>query len=280
MQRANGDDYSLTQKLGVGGFADVHLAVDHRDGNMVALKRFCKRSENKIKNHYHQEIKVANLINHDGIAKTFGFFESSHHYWLVMEFVEGIELIQLMELRKFGPLYEQDARNISVQIVNALLHAHNNGVAHLDLKLDNILIDSKMKTKIIDWGLSVCENPNRCYKLCGSLEYVAPEVFNKVENDPYDAYQADVFSLGTIFFSLLVGKFPFKRLALQSMRKGFAFGGLVLPDKLSEGAKDLLRKMLDTDPKTRITLKGVQNHPWITTVPLVTSNGLNARLVC
>jgi len=266
MERTNGEYYSMERKLGQGVFGDCHLARDTRDGSFVALKRIFKRPEkmDSLRNSFYQEIRSGKLLNQcNGIAQLKGFFESSRHFWLVLEYVEGIELISHLVERDYEPFTEDEALPIFVQILSAVSLAHSNKVAHLDLKLDNVLIDKEMKIKLIDWGLSVSDNADKCFKLCGSPEYAAPEIWNRLPDVPYDAFKADMFSLGVILYALLYGRFPYGKQALQLMRKGFAVGQIDLPGDMSHDVKDLLKGMLHPNPSKRYSLTDVEKHAWL-----------------
>lgn len=263
----NGQDFLLDTKLGEGVFGDVHIAHDLVRGGVVALKRICKYNSavsSDIRASYLQEIRCGELLTHFGIAKVIGHFETTKHYWLVMEFVNGMELITLLQNRKFEPLSEELTKRILGQVVNALAYAHRMGCAHLDVKLDNILVDAKGNTKLIDWGLSTCDDPVHCFKYCGSLEYSAPEIFQTSGRCAYNAYQADSFSLGVVLYALLCGKFPFNKQELQSMRKG----EIVQPadineENITQQAKDLIKSLLNPDPTHRMNIQQLEKDPWL-----------------
>jgi len=268
MERLSGDDYLLEKKLGEGHFAEVLLGRCKKNGSLIALKRIGKNKENPTvnKDSFRQEIKTATFLkNHPGVAKVLGHFETTRHYWLVMEFVEGMDLVKLMEQRDYRPISEKDCIPIFRQVVDALSYSHSKGVAHLDIKLDNILLQPDGTTKIIDWGLSCSEEPLLCKKVCGSPEYGAPELWNRNEDVHYNAFQSDVFSLGVTLYCLLVGQFPFDERTLYLMRNGFETDGYTIPTNvnLSLDAIDLLDCMFSPNPMDRITLKEIKNHPWL-----------------
>jgi len=263
----NGQDFILDSKLGEGVFGDVHIAHDLVRGGLVALKRIWKYNSavsSDIRASYLQEIRCGELLTHNGIAKVMGHFETTKHFWLVMELVDGMELISLLENRKFQPLSETLTKQIFAQVVRAVAYAHRKGCAHLDLKLDNILVDAKGTAKVIDWGLSTSEDPTHCYKFCGSLEYSAPEIFQSSGTSYYDAFQADSFSMGVVLYALLCGQFPFNKQMLQSMRKG----NIVQPPPLnqhniSQQAKHLITALLHPNPSLRMTLQQLEKDSWL-----------------
>jgi serine/threonine protein kinase len=269
MEPMNGEDFFLEKKIGEGMFGEVHLARYVRDGSPVAMKRIGKLNQNvnsNIRESFLQEIKSGSLLNHRGIVQTKGFFESSKHFWIVMELIEGEELISFLEKRRYRPLSEEETKKVFGQIVSSVAFAHRRGVAHLDLKLDNILMDSEFKTKIIDWGLSTTEDPKNCTKYCGSPEYAAPEIWRRKSiYNTYDAFLADSFSLGVILFALLFGRFPFNRKALGMMRRGYDVGELQFLDgiEVSEEAKNLCKRLLDVNPETRMRVDELEDQSWL-----------------
>jgi len=144
-------------------------------------------------------------------------------------------------------------------------------VAHRDIKLDNILLDSKGNTKIIDFGLASMDEDevHGCRNFVGSPEYVAPEI---IQRKPYSGYKADVYSLGMVLYCMLFGQFPFipeKR--FESILNGEEHPVLEWPDQLlkfptfsvSKTARDLLSQMLEVDPSKRISMEQLSKHNWL-----------------
>jgi len=269
MERMSGTDFVIDKRLGEGCFGDVHSARCVKDGSFVALKRLWKtnqKANQDIRASFQQEIQCGHLLsNHAGIARILGYFESSRHYWLVMELVDGVELLTLMENRQYTPLPEPLVKYIFAQVVSALAYAHRQGVAHLDIKLDNVMVTPSGFCKIIDWGLSTNDDPKHCYKLCGSLEYTAPEIFNRPSIQSfYNAFIADSFSMGVLLYTMLFGKFPFSKEVLQMMRRGDPVH-LEFPqdDDVSSDAKNALRRLLEPNPRARMTVQELEKDPWL-----------------
>jgi len=267
MERSQEDDFSVERKIGGGEFGEVFLARHARTGQLVALKRMWKNSRTtiKIRESFFQEVKASKILQNDcGVVRLLEYLETEKYFLLVTEYFDGMELFKLLETRKFQPLAEEGAKSIFGQILDTILNAHRKGMTHMDIKLDNILIDRNKRTKIIDWGLCVTESPEKCIKFCGSLEYAAPEIWSRPSNSTtYSAYKADVFSLGVVLYALLVGRFPFSMSALDLMRKGQPVP-IPLEDKttIGDNCKQLLRGMLEANPAKRLSLLEVQNHAW------------------
>jgi serine/threonine protein kinase len=265
--RLNGEDFQIEKSIGEGVFGIVALAKDKRTNERVALKRIDKVNDKVnlcTRESWNQEIMSGSLlVEHEGVAQLKGYFETSRHFWLVLELVQGVSLLQLLEDRRYHPLEDFQAKNLFAQILSAVSYSHSRSVAHLDLKLENVLVDRDWRTKVIDWGLSTTD-PINCFKLCGTPEYAAPEMWTRSKSVPFDARAADVFSLGVMLYALLVGRFPFTSCELSAMRRGQEVPALNLDSVgLSENAKDLLLAMLRSNPEGRITAEEILKHPWL-----------------
>jgi len=264
--RLNGEDFQIEESIGEGVFGIVALAKDKRTNERVALKRMDKINHQvnmSTRDSWNQEIKSGSLlVEHEGIARLKGYFETSRHFWLVLELVKGVSLYQLLEDRGYAPLEEFQAKDLFIQLVSAISYSHSRSIAHLDLKLENVLITDDMRTKVIDWGLSTTD-PTNCFKICGTPEYAAPEMWTRSKCVPFDGRSADIFSMGVLLFALLYGRFPFPSSSLTAMRRGEGFD---LPDmdnaRVSESARDLVLAMLDPSPSRRITMEEILKHEW------------------
>jgi len=184
----------------------------------------------------------------------------------------------------FAPLFEDEAKRMFKQIMDGLDHSHKHGVAHRDIKLENILIDSHQNIKLIDFGLSVyvdspalkSDKMDLCDYVCahheddqilstdfvGSDNFVAPEI---LKHQPYCPFKSDVWSAGVVLFCLLYGKFPWNHDArVDVLKRTGVHPKLTLPHShVSDSAKNLLVNMLQLDPKQRISLKDVMNSEWL-----------------
>jgi serine/threonine protein kinase len=185
-----------------------------------------------------------------------------------------------MEMRSFGQLQEKLARKIFQDISSAIQYCHQKGIAHRDLKLENILIDpTTYRVKLIDFGLCSFEKEDSagCVDVCGSLDYIAPEVLTE---QPYSAKTSDMWSLGVILYSLLFATFPFsteERMDALLPPEGqdkrphpeaeFPRTGTV-----SRDAQDLCAKLLSVDPTCRISIERAMQHPWMTATDVGIAN--------
>jgi len=199
--------YLLTHTLGVGLFGEVFLASSCNAPGHFALKRINKLSSRYNKYRVQNEVQAGELLSHDGIVKFLHYFEKTKHFCLVFELIEGLSLIEVMEERNFEPFEERMTCSIVGQLVAALAYCHSKGVAHRDIKLDNILLTESGTAKLIDFGLCELDAEKKlCNDAVGSIEYCAPEV---LQGRRYSAFKADVWSCGVVAFALLFGEFPF-----------------------------------------------------------------------
>lgn len=211
------------------------------------------------------EEKAGEVLQKKGICKFKEAFEDERYKYIVMEYVKGEDLWEFMKNRRWKALCEKDARSIFRQIVKTVKYCHEHGVAHKDIKLENIMIDKKHHTTLIDFGFcEFCCPTNLSKRFDGTLDYMPPEELLHI---PFDPYKADVFALGVLLYVLLTGTFPFEwRERYESMSKGEIpqldmYSHEVV--HLSECVKDLLTKMLEPVPADRITVDDCLHHHWM-----------------
>ncbi|CAB4024954.1 maternal embryonic leucine zipper kinase, partial [Paramuricea clavata] len=158
---------------------------------------------------------------------------------------------------------EKEARHFLRQIVAAVGYMHEKGYAHRDLKPENLLLDENQDIKLIDFGLVGKPEGGMSQQLetcCGSPAYAAPELISGV---PYFGNEADLWSLGVLLYALLCGFLPFDDDNTYNLYKSIQKGEYEIPDFLSKGSISLIGKLLQTDPKQRLTVKQLFMHPWL-----------------
>ncbi|KAL7068193.1 putative calcium-dependent protein kinase [Cryptosporidium serpentis] len=257
--------YQRVKKLGSGAYGEVLLCTDKTTGAERAIKIIRKSSVNAPANStLLEEVAVVKLLDHPNIMTLHDFFEDKRNYYLVMECYKGGELFdEIIHRLKFN---EVDAAIIIRQVLSGVTYLHNHKIVHRDLKPENLLLESKEKDaliKIVDFGLSVVfDHQKKMKDRLGTAYYIAPEVLRK----KYDE-KCDVWSIGVILFILLSGYPPFggqtDQEILRKVERGkYSFDS---PEwkNVSEGAKDLVRQMLQYDPQKRITAQQALEHPWI-----------------
>ncbi|EFJ49603.1 hypothetical protein VOLCADRAFT_42482, partial [Volvox carteri f. nagariensis] len=263
--------YSVGKVIGEGGFCQVRLAVHHLSQRKVAVKVIdrSKLSDPNEAKRMQREIRVMKHLSHQCVIKLFEVVESPRHLFLVMEHAPAGSLLDYVRARKRLP--EADACVFFQQIVSSLEYCHSREVVHRDIKLENILLDTDQRMKLIDFGLSAFFVPGKRLRVhCGSPSYAAPEI---VARKAYEGPPVDVWSLGVVLFAMVAGYLPFHASGgnKQLCNKIIA-GQYTAPDWLSSSMKDLLSKMLTTDPEKRITFP---QHSWVRNGPQWRERGVN-----
>ncbi|EGC38640.1 hypothetical protein DICPUDRAFT_96852 [Dictyostelium purpureum] len=253
------DDFDIGKLLGMGRFGHVYLAREKKSQFIVALKVLFKYQlqTHNIEHQLRREIEIQSHLRHPNILRLFGYFYDEKRVFLIIEFAKGGECFK--ELQKVGSFNEMTAATYTLQIADALRYCHSKHVIHRDIKPENLLIGINGEIKIADFGWSVHAPNTKRNTFCGTLEYLPPEV---VENKGYDQ-TADVWSLGILIYEFLVGHSPFASDEEQRIFNNIKENEVHYPSAISTDAKDLISKLLISDPHQRISLKDVINHPWI-----------------
>eukprot|EP00039_Didymoeca_costata_P032933 m.39939 g.39939 ORF g.39939 m.39939 type:complete len:510 (-) comp9611_c0_seq1:1400-2929(-) len=252
--------YGLTDKLGTGSFGEVFKAEHQITGHKVAVKIVNREKvrhlemETKIK----REIQILKLFRHPHIIKLFQVITSPTDIFMMMEYVSGGELFDYILER--GKLVEPEARKLFQQIISGVEYCHRHMVVHRDLKPENLLLDAENNVKIADFGLSnIMRDGDFLKTSCGSPNYAAPEVISGML---YAGPEVDVWSCGVILYVLLCGKLPFDDDYVPHLFKKIRDGIFTLPEHLSDGARDLVSRMLQVNPLQRLTIAQIRSHPW------------------
>ncbi|KAL7595342.1 hypothetical protein Lser_V15G28415 [Lactuca serriola] len=259
--------YNLGRELGRGEFGVTYLCTDLGTGERLACKSISKRKLRTTVDidDVRREVEIMkHLPKHPNIVTMRDTYEDNDAVHIVMELCEGGELFDRIVAR--GRYTERAAASIMRRIVEIVQMCHSHGVMHRDLKPENFLFGNKKETaplKAIDFGLSVFFKPGEVFnEIVGSPYYMAPEVLKRNYGP-----EVDVWSSGVILYILLCGVPPFwaeteQGVAQAIIRSVINFKRDPWP-KVSDNAKDLVKKMLDPDQKRRLTAQQVLDHPWL-----------------
>ena len=254
--------YNVVKTLGEGSFGKVKLAIHQSTGQKVALKIISRRKlvTRDMAGRIEREIQYLQLLRHPHIIKLYTVITMPGEIVMVLEYAGG-ELFDYIVHN--GKMAEDKARKFFQQIVCAVEYCHRHKIVHRDLKPENLLLDDQLNVKIADFGLSnIMTDGNFLKTSCGSPNYAAPEV---ISGKLYAGPEVDVWSCGVILYVLLVGRLPFDDEYIPSLFKKIAQGNYHVPSYLSSGAVRLIRKMLQTNPMSRITIQEIRQDPWFTT---------------
>ncbi|KAL8095419.1 hypothetical protein AgCh_036757 [Apium graveolens] len=259
--------YELGNELGRGEFGVTYVCTDKSTGEVYACKSISKkklRTRVDVEDVRREVEIMKHLPKHTNIVSLKDTYEDDKAVHLVMELCEGGELFDRIVAR--GHYTERAAAGVTRTIIEIILMCHKHGVMHRDLKPENFLFANKKETaalKTIDFGLSVFFKPGETFnEIVGSPYYMAPEVLKRNYGP-----EIDVWSAGVILYILLCGVPPFwaeteQGVAQAIIRSVVDFKRDPWP-KVSDSAKDLVKKMLNPDPKKRLTAQEVLDHPWI-----------------
>jgi len=264
------------KKLGSGAYSTVFAATDKKTKEDVAVKKITKAN---LQPHDHDALKnevdiLHGVKDHANILGFIEYFEDSEHYYLITEQITGGELFdRICEKETYT---EAEARKLIQVLVQTLAFLHSKSIAHRDLKPENLLMKApKEDTEIVlaDFGFAVrCKGKN-LVQVCGTPDYVAPEV---IKHEAYD-YKCDIWSAGVIAYILLGGYAPFQARNPDDRDELFRVikkGRVVFHEKywqhVSEDAKDCIRQMLLLDPDERTSAAALLNHAWFRAAALET----------
>ncbi|KAG7582314.1 Protein kinase-like domain superfamily [Arabidopsis suecica] len=255
--------YELGRTLGEGNFGKVKFAKDTVSGQSVAVKIIDKSriADLNFSLQIKREIRTLKMLKHPHIVRLHEVLASKTKINMVMELVTGGELFD--RIVSNGKLTEIDGRKMFQQLIDGISYCHSKGVFHRDLKLENVLLDAKGHIKITDFGLSALPQHFRddglLHTTCGSPNYVAPEV---LANRGYDGAASDIWSCGVILYVILTGCLPFDDRNLAVLYQKICKGDPPIPRWLSPGARTMIKRMLDPNPVTRITVVGIKASEW------------------
>ncbi|XP_071808435.1 maternal embryonic leucine zipper kinase-like isoform X2 [Asterias amurensis] len=253
--------YHLKETVGSGGFAKVKLATHIVTGEKVAVKIMDKRALGADLPRVKTEIMAMKELVHQHICTLYEVVETKHKIFMVIEYCPGGELFDYIVAK--DRLKESEARKFFRQILSAVAYIHDKGYAHRDLKPENLLLDDEQNLKLIDFGLAARPKGGLDQQLetcCGSPAYAAPEL---VSGKQYLGPEADIWSMGVLLYALLCGFLPFDDDHVATLYKKILKGEYEEPRWLSDSSCDLLKHMLQVNPKKRIRMDNLLHHSWI-----------------
>lgn len=223
MNKMISDRYMIVTSLGEGGMADVYLAIDTILNREVAIKilRGELSSDPVTLLRFQREANAASKLNHPNVVDVYDVGESEGRHFIVMEYVRGRTLKQLISQR--GALDKKEAVDIMMQLTSAVQHAHENHIIHRDIKPQNVLVKDDGTVKITDFGIALAHDAVQLTQndaVLGSAHYLAPET---TRGEPA-TNQIDIYALGIVFYELLSGSVPFKgenpvQIAMKHLRE-------------------------------------------------------------
>lgn len=252
-------NFEIGRPLGRGKFGDVYLARERKTKFIIALKVIKKKQLLKagLEHQLRREVEIQSHLRHKHILRMYGYFFDEQRIFIMLEYAPGGELYKHLTNR--GHFSEQTTAKYIADLALALDYCHEKHVIHRDIKPENLLIGCKGDVKIADFGWSVHAPTSRRTTLCGTLDYLPPEMVEGREHDQ----TADVWSLGVLTYEFLVGSPPFEAEGHKQTYRRIARVDLKFPSIVPEGAQDLIRKLLVKVQAQRMRLSDLPKHPWI-----------------
>jgi aurora kinase len=231
--------FEIGKTLGKGNFGQVYLVRHRITGSVYALKVLIKSEiyQRKIEKQIQREIEIQRQLRHPKILKLYGHFHDSKRIFLILEFAGKGELYK--HLRKEKKFAEWKAAYYIAQIVTGLKYLHKKRVIHRDIKPENILLGINGEIKISDFGLSIRAVNNRRKTVCGTLDYLPPEM---LKLKPSYSEKIDLWSLGVLTYEFLVGEAPFEDDLIKTKQR-ILRTEMTIPDFVSLEAQDLIKKV-------------------------------------
>ena len=259
-------DYVFIQELGKGSYAVVKLAIYKPTKEKFAIKIYNKQKlSNSQKNNYiKNEIAVLRDLNNPNIMKLYKVIHTQHYLYLVMEYIDGISLLDVIQNDPKRRITESRCKKLFYQIVKAIAYCQSKNICHRDIKLENILVQKNDIIKIIDFGFAIkCDKNQSQRLLCGTLCYMPPEIVNREE---YNPFYSDIWSLGVLLYAMLFGIFPFRGNNDEIIMDLINENNLIFPENegiiVSEDVKNLLKRIFVTDPCKRLKPDEILEHRW------------------
>ena len=249
--------YKVGRFLGKGGFAKCYELICQDNNKIFAAKMIAKNSlkTDRQKQKLVTEIKIHKSCHYPNIVAFEHNFEDTDNVYILLELCQNQTLNEIHIRRK--TLTELEVQCYVIQLIKALQYLHSHRIIHRDLKLGNLFLNDKMELKVGDFGLAtkLDYDGERKKTVCGTPNYIAPEVISRTGH----SYAVDIWAVGIIIFTLLVGKPPFETRDVKTTYGKIKAADYSFPEhcKISKVAKNLIKKILVVDPKSRPSLKDI-----------------------
>ena len=248
------DRYQVIRSIGEGGMANVYLAYDTILDRNVAVKvlRGDLATDEKFVRRFQREAMSASALSHPNIVEMYDVGEDDGNYFIVMEYIDGKTLKNL--IKKRGALTVVEVVDIMLQLTSAISCAHDSYIIHRDIKPQNVMILDDGRVKITDFGIAIASNASELTQtnsVMGSVHYLPPEQANGAGATA----KSDIYSLGILMFELLTGKLPFKgenavEIALKQMKEQIPSVCAINPE-IPQSIENVILKACAKNPKNR-----------------------------
>ncbi|GAA5797889.1 hypothetical protein HPULCUR_003285 [Helicostylum pulchrum] len=266
--------------VGKGAGGSVRLIRRSTDNKTFAVKQFRKRSPNEPEKEYVKKVTaefcIGSTLHHANIIETLDIIQEGQNFYEIMEFAPN----DLFNIVMSGKMSREEVACCWRQLLSGVHYMQQMGLAHRDLKLDNMVLDERGIVKIIDFGCAVVNkypHETRVHKskgICGSDPYIAPEQFTEPD---YDARLTDLWSCAIVFICMSIRRFPWR---LPRPEKDQSYKNFITPSSLGADklfkmlpreSRSIIGRILNPNPAERCTLEDVLNDEWVKSIPMCTS---------
>ncbi|KAL3282287.1 hypothetical protein HHI36_005475 [Cryptolaemus montrouzieri] len=255
------NDFELGNRLGRGKFGRVFLAREKKTGYLVALKTLLKKElvKGRVETQILREIEIQSHLKHPNILQLLCWFHDDYRIYMALEYAGQGELYTHLQKAPGGHFDEYLSAKYTYQVADALEYIHEMKVIHRDIKPENLLLTLSGNIKLADFGWSVHAPSSKRSTMCGTLDYLPPEM---VEGRQYGHY-VDLWCLGVLCYEFLVGRPPFESAGQDETYRKIRQIDMQFPSWVPPGARDLISRLLVHDAQKRLPIQQVMKHPWI-----------------
>ncbi|KAI7856869.1 kinase-like domain-containing protein [Circinella umbellata] len=259
----------ITPRANKYAFLDISSDVEDKDENKNRETSALERLRDE---HAYREAQIILLLRHPCIPQVHDFITTADHYYLVMEHINGVPL--LFKVIQQGYLSEKYARKYAIQVWQILDYLHGHAIVHLDVRIDNLLLEqNEDRVKLLDFSTAspyINQKGDVLYKrhhLCRSIHYTAPELLDPM-SETFEGPPVDVWNFGVLIYIMVTGEMPFEGYSPEQVSRRIRPNEddkeyhVQYPDRLSPECRHLIQSMLATNPRQRISLAQVAQHPW------------------
>lgn len=259
-------DFDVGTKLGEGKFGRVYLAREKGGRKTIVAIKSIKKDEikrDKIKYQLIREIEIQRNLHHFNILKMFGYFYDAKRVYILLEYApEGCLYRVLNQAKQEGKTLNNIlTATYASQMANALSYIHSLSIIHRDIKPENCLLGIMGELKLCDFGWAVYAPQSRRNTMCGTLDYLPPEMLKEQSHN----HSADLWAFGILIFELLCGNPPFEHHDEKTTLKKIEENSYSFPEdiEICLEAKDFINQLLQLNPEMRPSLSHIKNHVYI-----------------
>ncbi|XP_055715110.1 aurora kinase C [Phlebotomus papatasi] len=254
-------NFDIGRLLGRGKFGNVYIAREKETKFVVALKVLFKKQiqDSGVEHQVRREIEIQSHLRHSNILRMYGYFHDDARIYLILEYAPKGTLFAAQKQQPNNRFEEAQTAGYIKSLASALIYLHEKNVIHRDIKPENLLLGYKGELKIADFGWSVHEMNSMRTTLCGTLDYLPPEM---IQGKPHTK-TVDLWNLGVLCYELLCGEAPFMAEGYAETYKKISRLDYKVPPYVSKPAVHLMSQLLVLNPDGRLPLPQVMMHPWI-----------------